>query len=174
MKTILSCLALAGVAVLFCACAALPSKRDIDQAMTAPGVDAAAANFETAVAVLAASIQVGLQQPDHGVDEVKLARAVRKAADRLDEARVMFDARTGNPTLLVGAAFDAIGAAVPPTASPKIRFALAIARGGASVYATGLVMTGPPSAPSERLKAARADANAAIAGLLASLPPPES
>lgn len=174
MKTFLTCLALVGVAALFGACAALPSKQDINKAVTAPGVDAAAVHIETAVAVLARSMQLGLDQPNNGVDEVRLAKAVRRAAEVLDDARVLFDARTGDPVLLLNAAFDAIGSAVPPGASPKIRFALVIARGAASVYGSNLVMTGPPSAPSERLKAARADADAAIVALLASLPPPES
>ncbi|WP_304274073.1 hypothetical protein [Caulobacter segnis] len=174
MKSLMSCLALLGVAAILTACVALPSKDDIAQAVTAPGVDAAAANFETAVAVLASSIAIAVDDPDAGVDEAKLAKAVRKAADALDEARVVFDARSGDPGGLIDKAFGALGEAVPMTASPRIRFALSVARGAGQVYAGRLHLVGAPAAPSERLKASREDADRAIAGLLARLPPPET
>lgn len=172
MKSLLPWLAFAGAAVILCACAALPSKKDILEAVNAPSVDAAAVHFENAVAVLAISVEATARQPDPGVDKVKLARAVRKAASKLEDARGLFDARTGRPDVLVNAGFDAINDAVPPTADYKIRFALSLFRGAASTYASGLSMTGPPAAPSEELKGARKRADAAIEALLAALPSP--
>lgn len=174
MKSLLPWLAFAGAAMILCACAALPSKGDIADAVAAPAVDAAAVQLENAVAVLAVSVEAAMRQPDAGVDRVKLAKGLRRAADRLDEARSLFDARTGDPAALVNAGFDALSEAVPVTASAKVRFALALFRGATAAYASGLTLTGPPPPPSEALKAARQRADAAIDALLASLPPPGS
>lgn len=174
MKSLIPWLAIAGLAAVLCGCAMLPTKADIAEAVAAPALDAAAVRFETAVAVMATSVEVAARQPDPGVDKVKLARAIRKAASVLGDARVAFDARSGDPATLVSMAFDAIDDAVPPTANVKIRFALALGRGAAVTYATGLTLAGPPSPPSEQLRMARASADEAIGSLLASLPPPES
>lgn len=169
MKILMITLGLAAVACL-AACAALPSKATIAEAVTDPRVDAAAIRFETAIAAMLPSIGVAVTAPDSGVDPVEVGKAVRKAVDILDEARAVFDARSGNPADLVGKAFDVLDEAIPPSAGSKVRFALAIGRGAASVFAGSALPDGPPSPPSPDLKAARDRTDDAVKALLARLP----
>lgn len=172
MKALYIGLALAGLAVLACGCAALPTKSDIVEAVTAPAVDGAAVRFEAALVVMASAVEVAATGPDSGVDKVKLAKAVTKAANGLDEARSLFDARSGDPATLIGKAFDALDDAVPATANIKVRFALAVGRSAASAFAGSLTLLGPPTPPSERLKAARVATDKAVDALLIALGAP--
>lgn len=169
MKALYIGLALAGLAVLACGCATLPTKSDIAEAVAAPAVDAAAVKFETALAVMVSAVEVAATDPDSNVDKVRLAKAVTTAANGLDEARSLFDARSGDPATLIGKAFDAIDEAVPPSANIKVRFALAVGRSAATAFAGSLTLYGPPTPPSERLKNARVATDRAIDGLTAAL-----
>lgn len=172
MKALCIGLALASLAVLACGCAALPSKSQIVEIVTAPAVDATAVKFETAVAVMVSAVEVAASDPASGVDRAKLANAVTKAANGLDEARVLFDARSGDPTTLISKAFDALDEAVPTTANIKVRFALAVGRSAASAFVGSLTLIGPPTPPSERLKSAREATDKAVDALLIALGAP--
>lgn len=166
---------LAGVALtcaLLAACVGLPSKGDIASAITAPAVDAAAVKFETALYVMAASLEPAVTTPDAGVDRAKLAKAIVKVQGGLDQARALFDKRSGDTVGLVSQTFDVLDDAVPMTASLRVRLALAAARSAVMIYADSLRLAGDPVPPSDDLVSARARTDRAVKGLLAALAAP--
>jgi hypothetical protein len=170
MKTLLIGLAVASLAAVVCGCAILPSRGDIIEAVTDPAVDAAAVRFETALYVMTTSIAPVVADPSADLDQAKFAKRLRNAAADLDQARAMFDARSGDPVALTKAAFDRLDEAVPVGSSLKVRLALSAGRTAVSIFASSLSLAGPPSPPSEALVLARARTDRAVAELLARLP----
>lgn len=166
MKTLFPWLAIAGLAAALCGCAMLPKKSD----MTVPAIDAAAVKFETALYAMVTSIASVVTDPQADVDRAKFARGLRKASADLDQARALFDARTGDPIGLTSAAFDLLDQAVPPGSSLKVRLAISAGRTAVTLFASSLDLTGPPSPPSQALRDARSRTDRAVAELLAQLP----
>lgn len=167
---------IATAVALFCAfglvACATPGVSSINAALVSPKADDAAVRFETALAVMVTSLEVAASAPDSGINKAKMATAVRKAYSALDEARGVFDARSGKPDELVARAFAALDEAVPVSASGKARLALALGRGAASVFVRSLVVDGPPLQPSAELKTAREATDRAVEALLIKLEPP--
>ncbi len=166
MKNLLIGLAFAGLAVMLCGCAMLPTRGDVIEAVTSPAVDAAAVKFETALYAMATSIAPVVADPSADLDRAKFAKGLRNAAADLDQARALFDARSGDPIALTSSAFDLLDQAVPPGASFKVRLALSAGRTAVTVFAASLSLTGPPTPPSRALTLARARTDQAVADLL--------